>query len=296
MNVQFRPIVKPFAIAGSSLVAAIAALGIAHCGSPSWLFMWLLATLVFFELKLLTLNTVAAVDGAPSRRLAYLFAWPGLNAVQFLRAPRCPAALRSREWITGATELLTGGLIFWNARHWIAADSPIALGWAGLVGCGFMLHFGLFRLISCLWRTVGVDARPLMVAPLRSTSVADFWGKRWNTAFRDFAHQFLFRPIAIRCGANWALLATFFFSGLLHDLVISIPAGGGYGLPTVFFLIQAIATKIEKSEVGIWLGLGSGWRGWLFTALVLLAPARLLFHDPFLNNVVIPFMKVLGAA
>jgi membrane bound O-acyltransferase family protein len=264
--------------------------------TPGWLFMWLLAILVFFVLKLMTLNTVTKVASAPSRSCAYLFAWPGLNATQFLCTPFRPVTLSLRDWTGGAVELLLGGVIFWNARRWIPTSAPIALGWAGLVGCGFMLHFGLFRFLSCLWRTAGIDARLLMVAPLRATSVADFWGKRWNTAFRDFAHQFLFRPIALRCGANVALLATFLFSGLLHDLVISIPAGGGYGLPTVFFLIQALATKFEKSTIGIRLGLGIAWRGWLFTAFVLLMPARLLFHDSFITNVVVPFMKVLGAA
>jgi hypothetical protein len=247
-------------------------------------------------LKLMTLNTVTNVPGTPSRSCAYLFAWPGLNATQFLCTPFRPVTVPLREWAGGAIELLFGALIFWNGWQWIPISAPIALGWAGLVGCGFMLHFGLFRLLSCLWRTVGIDARPLMVAPLRATSVTDFWGKRWNTAFRDFAHRFLFRPIALRSGAHFALLATFLFSGLIHDLVISIPAGGGYGLPTVFFMIQALATKLEKSAFGIKFGLGRGWRGWLFTAFVLLAPVRLLFHDLFIMNVVVPFMKVLGAA
>jgi hypothetical protein len=34
----------------------------------------------------------------------------------------------------------------------------------------------------------------------------------------------------------------------------------------------------------------------MFTAIVLLVPARLLFHDPFVKEVVVPFMRALGAA
>jgi hypothetical protein len=33
------------------------------------------------------------------------------------------------------------------------------------------------------WRLAGVDRRPLFLAPLRSTSLAEFWGRRWNLAF-----------------------------------------------------------------------------------------------------------------
>ena len=79
-------------------------------------------------------------------------------------------------------------------------------------------------------------------------------------------------------------------------MVISIPSGGGYGGPTLFFLIQLLAMLTERLRWARKLGSGSGWRGWLFTAVVLLAPAGLLFHLPFLHEVVVPFMRALDAA
>jgi D-alanyl-lipoteichoic acid acyltransferase DltB (MBOAT superfamily) len=189
-----------------------------------------------------------------------------------------------------------GAAIFWNAQYAFSADSPILLGWAGMVGVVLMLHFGLFKLLSCDWRAVGVEARPLMVAPLAASSITEFWGKRWNTAFRDFAHQILFRPLARRSGASTALFLTFLFSGLIHDIVISVPAGGGYGGPTAFFVVQPVAMVVERSSVGRRLRFGSGWRGWMFAAAVLIMPAGLLFHSCFIHAVVIPFMRALGAA
>jgi alginate O-acetyltransferase complex protein AlgI len=133
-----------------------------------------------------------------------------------------------------------------------------------------------------------------MNAPLLADSVSDFWGRRWNTAFRDLTHRFLFRPLTVRFGPRTALVAGFVFSGLVHELAISVPADGGYGGPTVFFCLLAAALFVERSRLGRWLGLGHGWRGWLFAALVLVAPAGLLFHPPFIRNVVLPFLSVLG--
>ena len=84
-------------------------------------------------------------------------------------------------------------------------------------------------------------------------------------------------------------------SGLLHDLVISVPAKEGYGLPTIYFVIQGAGVVLEHSHLGRRLGLGQGLSGWTFMAVVTAAPAFWLFHRPFVNNVILPFMKAIGA-
>jgi alginate O-acetyltransferase complex protein AlgI len=164
-----------------------------------------------------------------------------------------------------------------------------------MIGIVMILHFGLFHLLSCAWRTAGVDARPLMNWPGFSVRLSEFWGRRWNTAFRDLTHRFLFRPLAKRLGARGALVVGFIASGLVHDAVISLPAGGGYGGPTLFFLIQTAGLLFERSHTAKWLGLQSGVRGWLFTMLFLVLPAPLLFHHAFVLRVIVPFMRAIGA-
>jgi D-alanyl-lipoteichoic acid acyltransferase DltB (MBOAT superfamily) len=170
------------------------------------------------------------------------------------------------------------------------------LGWLGMTGLILMLHFGTFHLLSCAWRAAGVDARPLMLHPSGSESVSEFWGRRWNTAFRDLTHRFLFRPLSGRLGPRRAILAGFLASGLVHDLVISLPAGGGYGWPTLYFVIQGAALVLERSRAGRAMGLGSGIRGRLFALLTAALPAWGLFHPPFVRNVVVPFMRAAGVA
>ena len=131
--------------------------------------------------------------------------------------------------------------------------------------------------------------------PLASISLSDFWGRRWNRAFRDLTLRFLFRPLTPRLGPRAALLVVFVFSGLVHDLAISFPAAAGYGGPTLYFVVQGVALLDERSAIGRRLGLTSGWRGRLFAAGVLVIPACLLFHPPFVQAVIIPFMRATGA-
>ena len=85
-------------------------------------------------------------------------------------------------------------------------------------------------------------------------------------------------------------------SGLIHELVITVPAGGGYGLPTGYFLLQGLGAATERSRRGRRLGLGAGRRGWLFTALVVGAPAYFLFPPPFVRNVILPMLSAIGGA
>ena len=82
----------------------------------------------------------------------------------------------------------------------------------------------------------------------------------------------------------------------MHEIVISVPVGAGYGLPTLFFGIQASAWLFERSQHGKALGLGTGWRGWLFTMTVVVLPAYGLFHPPFVRTVIVPFMRAVRAA
>jgi len=43
------------------------------------------------------------------------------------------------------------------------------------------------------------------------------------------------------------------------------------------------------------VGLGRGWRGWLFTLIVAAAPAFWLFPPPFVRNVILPMLTFIGA-
>lgn len=164
-----------------------------------------------------------------------------------------------------------------------------------MLGLILLLHFGSFQLIALVWQTFGVKAKPIMSAPLRSMSLAEFWGKRWNLGFRQLSYELIFRPLHRTLGAEAAGLLVFLVSGLIHDLVISLPARAGYGLPTAYFLLQGAGITIEHSGLGKRLGLRQGVRGWLFMAAFITGPVFWLFHPWFVLRVLLPFMQAIHA-
>lgn len=261
---------------------------------PAWVNMWALAGAMFFALKLLTLT--AAELGAVSfgRILAYIALWPGMDARAFLfdRTENKPIA-RLGELIFALLKLF-GGLAAgaWATRH-VGTARPMLVGWVGMIGIIFTLHFGLLHVISWLWRRAGVNAPPIMRAPIAADSLADFWGGRWNAAFADAARRFLFRPTVRTLGVGGAGAFVFFASGVIHEAVVSLPARGGWGGPTLYFLLQGAGIVVEKSVLGKSLGLGTGFKGWFWTALCTLVPVPLLFHAPFVHRVIVPFFEFI---
>ena len=270
-----------------TLLAAAIALGPVL---PAWGWMWALAVSIFFACKWLTWwphRHLATVN----RHLAY-FASPSMDAPAFL-AGAAPASPGLHDWLAAAIKMLAGVALIWIVSRFLIARSPMLAGWSAMLGLVLLLHFGLLYLITLIWRNAGIDAQPLMRRPLRSTSLADLWGRRWNTGFSTPAHDLIFKPIARRFGPAGATAGVFVLSGLIHDAVISIPARGGCGLPTLYFLIQLCGLLIERMPRAR-RRLRPRWIGWLWVFVVAGLPLPLLFHEPFVFRVILPFVRAIG--
>jgi alginate O-acetyltransferase complex protein AlgI len=282
-----------------------------------WIFMWLMAGAIFLGCKWLTFRRAITrqPDYSLPRVFGYLFLWAGMDAPNFFgsesaRDPRAisgdsPEILDSwgrfrrvagpstRVACAPILKILFGAvLVFILARHFA---NPLLAGWIGMIGFIFLLHFGLFDLAAVAWRAAGVQARPIMNAPIRAISLTEFWGRRWNGAFNQLVLEIFFVRLARKLGAVRATLTAFLVSGLIHELVISLPAGAGYGLPTSYFLLQGWGIITQRTPFGKRWGLRRGVRGWLFTMTLTAGPAVFLFHPPFVRRVVLPFMQAIGA-
>jgi hypothetical protein len=263
---------------------------------PAWVWMWCIALALFLGAKWFTVLRFLGTDQNFDRRrfAAYFFLWPGMNVRAFFAKRAVPAA-KAREWLFAGGKMLLGAVLVWVGVPHVTRAHPLAAGWAGMIGVVLLLHFGFFHLLSLIWRTQGINAEPIMHSPATATSLSDFWSVRWNTAFSDLMHEYVFKDLARKIGVVRAVFAVFIVSGLLHELVISIPARSGYGLPTFYFLTQGLGVFVERSRFGRRIGLGRGLIGWCFVMLITCAPAFWLFPPSFIRNVILPMLHAIGA-
>lgn len=258
--------------------------------------MWTLSFAIFAGLKWMSWQKARTrVRPSTGRSFAYLLAWPGMDAETFLDATKYPIKPIARDWIWATVKTAVGVALLWIVARRVPPEQNLIRGWVGLFGLIFLLHFGGFHLIALFWQAMDVDAEPIMAKPILSKSLSEFWGKRWNLGFRQLAHDLIFRPLHRRTGVAAAGFLVFVASGLIHDLVISLPARGGYGLPTGYFILQGLGVSLERSALGRRLGLQAGPTAWLFMLIVAAAPAFWLFHPPFVLRVIFPFMRAIHA-
>jgi Membrane bound O-acyl transferase family len=265
---------------------------------PAWIFMWVLSFTIFAGLKWLTFADFISKQ-LPANRpslqhsFIYLICWPGMDARGFFslsenNTAETNPALDQREWFVASLKMLAGGFLFFVSMPLFYPEHPVITGWLSMTGIVMMLHFGLFHLLSLFWQSKGFNAIPLMNEPLFSWSLGNFWGQRWNLAFRDLANQYVFKKTVRNWGIKGASFAVFVVSGVVHDVVISIPSGGAWGFPSLYFIIQGMGVLFERSVLGKKLKLGKGWTGKTFAFTVLILPLPLLFHSYFIENIIIP--------
>lgn len=242
---------------------------------------------------------VSAAESTPLRPLVWLgFAtlWPGMRPRLFATAGSGPLPGAAALLQQGLKRIGAGLALVLLARQLAnAAPSAMALAWlataALLAGLSLLVHFGLFNVAAGLWRLAGVDCRPLFRAPLAARSLGDFWGRRWNLAFCEMTTVAVYRPVAARCGRPTATCAAFLFSGLLHELAISVPVQAGYGLPTLYFALHGGLVLVEQAlERRGWAITRLGWLAHVWTLAWLALPLPLLFHPWFLEGVVWPIV------
>lgn len=189
--------------------------------------------------------------------------------------------------VAGAGLILLSGYIYNNFSQGIFHVLSAALA---LIGLSLVLHFGILNISAGVWRLKGADTRTLFKEPMLSVSLAEFWGKRWNLAFSEMTALALYRPLKPRIGEKAAMVAAFVFSGLLHEVAISVPVKAGYGLPLLYFFIQGILIIIErKLECSGILKNKLLARCWVFAGLIL--PFPVLFHKWFLKGIIWPLIN-----
>jgi alginate O-acetyltransferase complex protein AlgI len=258
----------------------------------------IIGTLLYGMKAVVSVESVAAGEPRLGARpwLAFGALWPGMRPALFasLGAPRLPGA--GELLLRGAVRLSIGAAFIAAARLAFAHTGSRWLATAlALPGMSLVLHFGIFNVVAGAWRLLGVPASPLFRAPLRSRSLREFWGRRWNLAFSEMTAVAVYRPLKAATSTPVATSVAFVFSGLLHEAAISLPVLAGFGLPLAYFALHAIAMLIERRlaasgrAIDSVAGLGRAW-----TVAWLVIPLPILFHRPFLAGVVWPLLGIPG--
>jgi alginate O-acetyltransferase complex protein AlgI len=220
--------------------------------------------------------------------------WAGMRAQPFetLGAKPLPGAW-PMIWF-GASRVAAGTVLILLAHglvllHLNAGFTYAVVSVVLLVGFSLLLHFGMLGISAGAWRLQGVNTYLLFKSPAKSMSLTEFWSKRWNVAFSEMTSIAIFRPLRNRVGGAVALMVAFIFSGLLHEIALSVPVNAGYGLPTLYFIIQACVVLLERllsrSKVKF---LQHRVYARVWTLFWVIAPAPLLFHTEFVKHIVWP--------
>jgi hypothetical protein len=224
-------------------------------------------------------------------------AWVGFAGGWLGMQPRLFQTERRRP-LDGAATLLRRGC--WNATLGActlvlaratrgATDSVLPETALALVGSSLLLHFGVCHVLAGAWRLAGVPCEPLFRDPLQSESLSEFWGRRWNLAFSELTASVVYKPLATRIGRGAALGASFLWSGLLHEMAISVPVRAGFGLPTLYFVLHGALVSLERALARAGRPMvGRGGRLW--TLFWLVAPLPLLAHAAFVSGIVTPLL------
>lgn len=169
------------------------------------------------------------------------------------------------------------------AARW--TDSRVGALLLGLPGLSLLVHFGLFHALAALWRALGAEVSAPFRDPPRSRTLAEFWSRRWNLAFSEMTSLAVHRPLRAHLDAPRATVVAFLYSGLLHELAISLPVRAGWGGPSAYFALHGLALLAERRLA--W----KGTRSRVWTIAWVLLPTPLLFHGPFLRGVVEPLLR-----
>ncbi|XP_075085200.1 acyl-CoA--sterol O-acyltransferase 1-like [Nicotiana tabacum] len=116
--------------------------------------------------------------------------------------------------------------------------------------------------VSTMVRVVSrVELEPPFDEPYKTSSLQDFWGKRWNLMVTNILRPAVYDPVRFimsdRIPRKWApipakwaplpaVLATFFVSGLMHELIFYyISRLNPSWEVTCFFIIHGVALTLE---------------------------------------------------
>jgi hypothetical protein len=228
--------------------------------------------------------------------LLFCYTWFGMNPLPFKSFPSKPLSDYKYYLLKGISRIIIGlSTIAIFSFVYIKISNQrfeYVFQLIYLIAISLILHFGLLNISTGILRGIGIPVTSLFKDPIRSKSLEEFWSKRWNIAFVELTTIAALRPIRARYGRRFAFWSAYVFSGLLHEMAISLPVNSGYGKPFAYFIVQAILIlTIEKYFI---IPNTNKWVRKIWLILCLFFPIFLLFHEAFIHEIVMPLIDYLN--
>ncbi|CAI9088309.1 OLC1v1022609C1 [Oldenlandia corymbosa var. corymbosa] len=168
-----------------------------------------------------------------------------------------------------------------------------------LIGYCFLVYFMVDCVIASssllVHALIGLELEPSSDEPYASTSLQEFWGKRWNLAVTNILRETVYKPVRSasakvlgrELSSLPAVLASFVVSGLMHEILFFYATRVDPSWEqTSFFVLHGICVVLE---IGFKKALNGRWRlPWFvsgpLTVGFVVSTSFWLFFPPLINS------------
>jgi hypothetical protein len=287
-----------FSVAYTPLAVLVALSFYVRSHLPPWAFMlgFFNALLLGYKWRMLVVlrNKEWALH---AKGIFNYLGWLGIDAEPFFTPPNVIHATPAKEWRWAFAKIALGAGLIWGLARLIPPTHVQMIGWVGVIGFMLLIHFGVAHVMTLMFYKKGINVLPFMREPMNSQSLNELWGKRWGpAAFSCLMRSILFRPLSIRFNATVAFAAVFVASGVMHELLMSVPVRGGYGIPMAYFVLQIPLYLFGGSLLARKLRIDKGLGGRIYTLSAFFIPLIMAFYlHPFFPRLLIPMMHAVHA-
>lgn len=254
------------------------------CAAPLLLpSTWIVGRGIFA--MLVTVSLGRALDLA--RRPAGLSFWGRVAMLTALfdvrAATRCSSRYDGPETLWFLAHLALAWLA-WTAVFEFAPGLDAWGHWTLRWGAGLVLCYASVETVHAwvlmIYRGFGLGFPRINDRPILSTTLGEFWGRRWNRAVSGWLHDNFFLPLARRRHARLGICAAFAGSTALHFWFAWIPLDAVAGaLMASFFVIHGVGLLLERRG-GVARWGPNARRAWTAAWIVVPSP---LFVEPALR-------------
>jgi hypothetical protein len=136
-----------------------------------------------------------------------------------------------------------------------------------------------YALLSSAFLAGGLQLGKLHDAPVLATSVAEFWGMRWNRIVSSWLRDNCFVPFARKRAPRIGLALAFFSSAALHAYLLA-PIAWKYSAEWFAFFAANGALVILEIRIGVRRWPRAAARAWTILTMLAVSP---LFVEPMMR-------------